>query len=51
MVGGVTPLKAVLPTSACRCSTPCVKLSPLRRYRFCYLRTSTVLQRLHSGSY
>ncbi len=26
MVGGVTQVKAVLPTSACRCLTPCVKL-------------------------
>ncbi len=48
MVGGVTPGKAVLPTSACQCSTPCVKLLLLWRYRLCYLRTSTVLQRLHS---
>ena len=37
MVGGVTPGKG--------------GTTHLWRYRFCYLRTSTVLQRLHSGSH
>lgn len=52
MVGGVTPGKGGtthlgLPVfNTVRGNCCCYW-----RYRFCYLRTSTVLQRLHSGSY